>query len=528
MRSIPAAMTWEILKRGRWQLVFAMLVSIAFPALLLVALGRDGLVDAKDPSMLIMQIVLLQVGMFSFGSALYGAQGKMSRLYAYPARTSELVAWRLIPVMVLIALQVMLSICVLDMLFGLEWPIWGPALFSAVAIAAVIAVAWLTEKSVGWMVVGLAIVGSALALWFRSRYGGMFSNPIHIWEQVTPGEVLTMLAAGFASYGIAVLGVARNRRGEPPLSVGFSDWLERMLESSMSGDMRLTTPFQAQCWIAWRRKGWAMPMTAFGLLIFGLIVWFFSSRKAEDLFFALFVSGHMLGGLGFVGGLMLGNAGTNEATYAMGHFFSTRPMSDTDMARAILRTAVKSILMTWSIWIVALLIVCGGLYACGASDAIKLPKDWSWWYFPVTLLGPWIVTGNFASLMLQGGRQSYVLGSACGAPIALMIMAMISRMLLSHEAQFILNSTLVVLTATSLVIASVWAFVAARRRNLIQGPTLWAAAIVWMTATIALALKWPDYATPHWIGYLLIAAASALVVAPVASVPLALSWNRHR
>ena len=87
MRSIPAAMTWEILKRGRWQLVFAMLVSIAFPALLLVALGHDGLVDAKDPSMLIMQIVLMQVGIFSFATALYGAQGKMSRLYAYPART---------------------------------------------------------------------------------------------------------------------------------------------------------------------------------------------------------------------------------------------------------------------------------------------------------------------------------------------------------------------------------------------------------------------------------------------------------
>jgi hypothetical protein len=91
MRSIPAAMTWEILKRGRWSFPLAMLTSIALPGLLVFALRSDGLVDANDPSMLIMQIVLLQVGIFNIGATLYGAQGKISQLYAYRARTSELV-----------------------------------------------------------------------------------------------------------------------------------------------------------------------------------------------------------------------------------------------------------------------------------------------------------------------------------------------------------------------------------------------------------------------------------------------------
>src|SRR5262249_4507362 len=127
-----------------------------------------------------------------------------------------------------------------------------------------------------------------------------------------------------------------------------------------------------------------------------------------------------------------------------------------------------------------------------------------------------------------GGRHEYLLALICSLPVVLFTLAFASKFVLSHEAVVRLNWTLVVLTTTTLVIASVWAFVAARRRELIQGPTVWAAAIVWLTATIRLALKWPDFATPYWGGYFLIPAAAALVVAPVASVPLALSWNRHR
>jgi hypothetical protein len=526
MRSIPAAMTWELLKRGRWGFLLTILTAIALPALVLMALRHDGTVNQDDPSMLIMQIVMLQVGMFSFGTALYGAHGKMSQLYTYPARTSELVASRLLPIMVIIALQVVIYIGVLNAIFGLQWPIWGPAIFAAVAMAAVLAVTWLTEKSVAWMALGLTLVCGVLGMWFRSRFGSTFSNPAHTWRELTSGETLTMLAMAAAAHGIAIKGVARNRRGDPPLSIGFFDWLDRTFRISPA-EARLTTSFQAQCWHEWRRKGWAMPMSVLVLIIFGFIAWCFGSRSARDLFQAFFVGGHMMWGLGFIGGILMGNIGPTDSNYSMGHFAATRPMSDSDIARAVLRTAAQCVLLTWSIWLVAFLIVCVCLLACGASEAIKPPPDWSWWCFPATLLGPWIVMGALMSLLLVG-RENNLVRLACAIPAVIITGAVISKFLLTRDMQWILNFTMLLTTTIGLVSGCIWAFVAAYRRRLIQRGTVWAAALVWMALVAGLCLKWPQIANLYWPVYLLIAAAASLVVAPIATVPLAISWNRHR
>ncbi len=528
MRTIPAAMTWEILVRSRWTFLLAMLGSLAMPVLLLTALRRDGFVNLNDKSMLILQMILLQMGMFSFGAMLYGAQGKMSRLYAYPARTSELVAWRLVPMMVFMVLEMVLAIGLLDWIFGIQWPVWGPAVFGAVEVAATMPVVWLTEKSVGWTVVGLSPVGASLGLWFRSRYGQTFSDPTHTWAPLTAGEVLIMLAIIVGSYGVGVWAVARNRRGEPPVSIGLMDWLDRTFNPAAAAEVRLKSPYQAQCWLEWRRKGWPMPMGAISLIVFGTIGWFLGSRRADDLFTVFFAGGQAsLWVLAFVGGLILGNEGANESNFTIGHFMGTRPISDSDIGRAILRTAIKSLLLTWSIWLAAMLIACGCLMACGASDVIKLPKDWSWWYFPSALFGPWIIVGGFTSIFLLG-RSRILVPLACAIPAALFVIAVGSKFFLSLEAQFVMDRTLVAMTATGLVMIGVWVYAAARRRGLIQSATLWAAATIWIASTAVLAFQLPQPASPRWLAVLLIAAMMALIVGPVASVPLALSANRHR
>src|SRR3954471_6414219 len=150
MRSIPATMTWEIFRRGSWKLLAATLGAIAFPAMIFTALRHDG-ADFKDPSILMMHILFVNNMILLIGAALFAAQGNISRLYAYPLRTSSIVAWRLLPTMVIIAGLTAASISVLNLIFDFDWPVWGPAMFASVAMASASAFVWLLEKSPIWL-----------------------------------------------------------------------------------------------------------------------------------------------------------------------------------------------------------------------------------------------------------------------------------------------------------------------------------------------------------------------------------------
>ncbi len=527
MRSIPVAMTWEVLRRSWWALVLMPLVSVALPTFILVALRSSGPVDPNDPSMLMVQMFMLQFAMFNCGAGLYSAHGKMSRLYTYPARTTELVAWRMLPMMLLITLQVAVSIWVLNLTLGIEWAIWGPAIFAAVGLSAVMAVVWLTEEAVGWLIVGLAVVAATLGVWFQSRFGVAFSNPTHSWQEVTAGEVLAMLAMTMVFYQVAVFAVARNRRGEPPISIGLSDWTRRIFDFALADSVKFTTPLQAQRWLTWYCNGWVMPLLAAAAIFVGLVIWSFTSRNAEELFQAIYAGGHLMGVLGFAGALLFGNTALNESTYIMGHFQATRPLSDSDMGRAILQNVTKSVFLTWLVWLIAFLAICACLAATGNGEAMKLPKGMSWWFFPITFLSPWAVTGILMSLFLIG-QPNLVVRLALMTPFIFIVSTVASQFLLSRDGQVIVERGLLAVTTIVLVVASAWAYFAAYRRELIKKTTLYAAVFIWAAATISICLMGPKTPMPHWPAYLVIAAGAALVVVPVASVPLALSWNRHR
>ena len=211
MRSVPVALTWEMLTRGRWTLLAFALAANVMPVFLLTAMRNDGRLDPQEPSSLIMHVVLIQINMFIFGAALFDAAGQPSRLYALPITTASLVAWQMLPAMAAMALESVASTALLNAAFDVGWPLWGPALFAAVGVAAIQAVLWTTEKS-GWIVLAIANVGAVLGLWFKLRFGPMFSQPTHQWVEVTPIEVLTLLMFAGVSYYAAIVGVARPKR----------------------------------------------------------------------------------------------------------------------------------------------------------------------------------------------------------------------------------------------------------------------------------------------------------------------------
>ena len=330
---------------------------------------------------------------------------------------------------------------------------------------------WLTEKS-GWIIFALTVVGIVLGVWFKSRHGMVSELPTHLWSAVTPAEVFAMLATVAISYWVAVKAVARNRRGEPPFSLGIVDWLIRMFDVAPAVSAPFRSPAHAQFWVEWRRKGEVMPAIVVVCLVAWLVIWFFASRDAEDLVNGFLAGGGLLSAVGLACGLVHGNVGTNDSEFAIGHFMATRPITNADLARTILRAAAQSVLLAWAIWAAAFLFAFLMLMLFDAVPMVELPEGLGWWYFPATLAGLWTAVGCVTSIGLAG-RAKLFTQLMCGLFAAFIGLTLFSKFALSNQAQWQFERAVVAIGATC-VLGTAWMFLAARRRLLIQWPTVWA------------------------------------------------------
>jgi len=524
-------MTWEMLCRGRWSLFTAALGANALPLLLFSVLQHDGALDPTEKSQIMMHIVMVQINVLLFGIFVFGAIGAPSRLYALPISTSSLVALQLLQGMLAVAAELVLSTMLLNATFGLGWPLWGPALFAAVAAATILALLWLTEKS-AWVLVAIGLVGSVLGLWLKSHYGPTFSPPSRYWAVVTPVDVLTLILATLLAYWIGVAGVSRNRCGEPPLSVGLIAWFERVFAGTPQAGRAFHTPAEAQLWFEWRKKGLALPAMVVMGLVMGHGIWLLVSRESKALYEGLVGSGALLVLGGLLGGFIFGNVGRRDSDLQFGHFLATRPIPTPEMARSILKCAAKGLLIAWIIWAVAFFAVSALLWSLGVRFPLAMPAPLGWWYLPATLVGAWAAIGVLTPVTLAG-RQTLA-GVLIFGPVALFVgLLLFSKYALSREGQEQFFQGSLVACGIALMLGTVWAFSAARRRSLIGRPTLVVASVVWIVLCTLVALQRisslgtsnPAERLPIYIAALGIL---ALAISPLATAPLALAWNRHR
>ena len=527
MRSIPVAMTWEMLSRGRWSLIGMALAANAVPALVLSALHLKGALEPGDQSQVTMQMLIVQINMFVFAAGVFVAQGGPARLFAIPVASPTLVTWRMFPAMAIVSLETLVSTAALNAIFDLAWPLWGPALFVAAAVAAVQATFLFCDKST-WLIWAYGLVTMVLALWYRSRYGATFSSmgPTQMWSEVTPFEVLTLLAFVAISWYLGVVGVARSRRGDALASLGILAWLERVFDPTLKTGQMFRTPVEAQSWLEWQRKGGAMPAGVVFCLILGVSGWLIFNRDPQDLLLGFVAGGGLLSVLGLVIGLMMGNVGANDAIFEMGHFRATRPMTSTEMARTILKTAGKSVCVAWSIWAAAFLALYLTLRATNSFPQQTLPKELIWWYFPATLLGPWIVVTALTSVGLIGRSQLFVqLLFALLTPF--FGLAFLSSFL-SRQANSQLIQGLAAGFGVVFVLGTAWAFVAAHRRLLIGSTTVYLGSSVWvMLSALVVLARVLDFVGSTAV-FVFVIGLAALAVAPLATAPLAVMWNRNR
>jgi hypothetical protein len=319
--------------------------------------------------------------------------------------------------------------------------------------------------------------------------------------------------------------VTRNRRGEAPASLGVVAWLERLWDAAPSADRTFAAPERAQFWFEWRQKGWAMPVTvAFGML-FGVTVWAIFSRDPEEAFAGMATGGFLLSIAALIGGMVVGNTSPKDSMAQMSSFLATRPISTSDLARIILKTAAWSMFLAWLMWAAAFCVTYAILRATNQlPGSPEVP--WSWWYLPASLLVAWTVLALSASVGLLG-RPYLLVKVLCGLMCGYIGLILLSRFTLTYEGQLLLGRVATLAVSIAFIALTLWAFVGARRRGLIGWPTVYVAASVWIGLAAVVVLAW----TENVLGMpevLLLLAPAALSVAPLATAPLALAWNRNR
>ncbi len=577
MRSIAHAMLWEFYRTIRWVLV-PLLVTAAgiwiYPCWLL----NQSAFDSNSPEFILIHEILSLGYILVIAICFALFQAPISRSYGLPISTATLVAWRLFLPCIAVGLIVALGFSAGNLLLDTNLPILGLSLFAFALTAPTYLAFSQCRTTISWSFafgIGMLI---ALCYWARFRYQDSFSSlPTHLWKHFTLGEFTTLLIATTLTYFAAVRSVAEDRCGEEWLLSYIETFIERFRGSIRSRSQKslrpFTSPRPAQFWYEYRQKGAAFPAIIalflsfyfVPLSIYGAYQWsrgrplfpdlalphLVANVLAERIYQAIYYFG-MIGfsAAGLFAGCFIGISRSGGAKrqrgallsesihesehIRMGAFQATLPMVPIQFAAAIYRTIIQSVLVTWLVW--GVFLACSfaahwKINSLNGASKIFLHNTYNeLWFLPLTLLLPWIAMANFASIWLTG-RIQWVICIVLGGLATFFGTLIAVDALVSPTLQESILFACDYLLSFVILAGTVLAFKTAASRKLIGNRSLLWGAVISVSITVGAIVTAPFPLSSFPLSstvYLTIFNLAAIVVLPLASIPLAIAFNRHR
>lgn len=516
------ALTWESWRRSRNAVLLVSLVGLGLPALLYAALGAIGPIDPEEPALVLLQLMLTHVNVvLILMAAVEGCRFEARRL-ALPVSSPLLIAGTLLPAMGFAAVWTAVVSLALNRWFEVEWSVWGSASVAAAAVAGGLAAQWWFRAGFWQLAAGIGWL-CVLAAWHRSRFGPWGAMPTHVWREVTAVELATLMALGVVAVVAATRGLQRTRRGAALSTPRLASWLRAVVAAMRVpgfGERHYSSARQALLTREFRRKGLVLPACTFLAVIFVLSGWLFGAYDRRELLEGL----ASLGGLLACGGMLgawLGNLGTRNGNLRMGSFLATHPVSDRLLASTTLVTSLVSLIGAWCLWAIPLGLIWS---AAPAAERPFQVAGLSWLLVGV-LVGAWVVMSVFVALIASGRSRWVAMVVYAGVCLELLAMG------LSHVAgweSWVVGTQAVVLGGGGVGITWV-AHLAAAQRGLTRRREAAAALVAWV-GLWAIAMGSLPAALPlsAWVVGVALAGLLALAIAPWATVPLAVSHNRHQ
>jgi hypothetical protein len=561
MTSIALALTRDYLRRSLWPALAALGYLVGLPLLgYLLIVWQGTPVDAFNTFIAVrLPFGVLLVSLFGFMLAVWMGQGQDAfgmapRLYVLPLTTWFAVGCRMLQCGLTVAALCLLTLGAYNRLFGTSWPLWAPAALLVPAAWWFQAATWTLRDFRLWKLAAAAGVLVSLGYWIALHSApDALGLPGQSWIGQAPAEALVWLVYSATAIAVSLEGVARHRRGD---SVGPGAWLERrllgiesFLRQRRSG---FADPEEALCWLEWTRRGLVLPVGMAGMHLLGLVVgaayvalgW---SRPIDVLEFQVVLGLALQPQLGLLIGMFQGHRSQTSSRLEFDSFSATRPVSDRTLARAFLRMAWRAVAVSYAVTAAACLIAAAWAYGEQRAALVRLLESHFIWsslggwsvplVFAASLLAAWAAMGLSASLVLSG--RSSLLGWVIGTAVVTLIgTVIVINLFLPPPVAAVWIAACAGALGLAILIGTVWAFLAARRWRLISTAGIWQSAVTWLVLCAAAAFvgfgmhhaatSTPPTPTLRWLALPLIPGLLALCVAPLATAPLALAWNRHR
>lgn len=301
------------------------------------------------------------------------------------------------------------------------------------------------------------------------------------------------------------------------------------------------SPAAAQFWREWREKDRLFPAIC-GLWVAVIIllgVFGVADARATALQFTIMLQVGLAAAV--FAGMIIGQCGRKSK---IDDFKATLPVSNSRLSAMILRPGAVGLLSAWVIYIAAVLFMLGWYFMVGQIDAIPLEEYYGFknavhqlGYVNTLLLVVagiivvWGAMGLGASMTLMG--RPWLLWAFCLAicsigPVFVALDTLHAFNVIPFNIVPTLWSNLPWTIGIGCLLGTVLAFLAARSRHLIAWRIPCFGLGLWLLLCISVGSAWLPFDDPKASTIVLVTGLLALAVAPLATAPLALAWNRHR
>ncbi|QEG19784.1 EscU/YscU/HrcU family type III secretion system export apparatus switch protein [Gimesia maris] len=501
---------------------------------------------------------------FFIGVCLQALTGSEKFCLGLPVSSTSIATWMMLSMVgLVVALQLVTNGLYRVLFFDDRWladywPLLGPLLFMVTLILVGHAVYWsLHAPSLTKCIFWSAVV-VALFWWFISRYfPNGYNEEIVPWRTVTLGEFILMQSLGVAAWyqGTRAFAHVRNGTALPsPQWEQLQVWWKGLLTGSIPEQP--IVPLSRKAALArlhWRdscQRAALLAGVGFGLtmLVINVLVIanFDPSRTNQNNFSQLvevfFISSMFFGLVAaIIVAVLMGEGTTGSGRTEMKQFLAKAPLVDRDLNSTLFRNLLKTLGLTFMGIVVALtlsLIIAGIWHGAEVFQVLLSPviRGGSS-ILPVFLLviGFWVIAANMISVFWTGRSWFYfmAIGVFFGGIVFYIILMNLGDTLFRNSMLYHYMTIVLLLLPPLLICAGTFAaYMVACRRKLISQTGSIVALVLWMcsvTGVLIWMLERSQYYHGVVWGLLLIyATLAALVLAPFATIPLALSWNRHR